>query len=116
MLIQLPRASRNRSRLVRHTLQIRRKLHCGYDPPQIGGDWLKSQQNCDAILIDLYLQLVDLFIIGNQLRIRNARCSDGGRGSLMPDVFRGGGVNGVLGNVGGMIAHAFEAAANKNQI
>jgi hypothetical protein len=34
----------------------------------------------------------------------------------MPDVFRGGGVNGVLGNIGGMIAHAFEAAANKNQV
>jgi len=34
----------------------------------------------------------------------------------MPDVFRCGGVNGILGNVRGMIAHAFEAAANKNQI
>jgi len=34
----------------------------------------------------------------------------------MPDVFRCGGVNGILGNVGGMIAHAFEAAANKNQV
>jgi len=41
---------------------------------------------------------------------------DGGRGSLMPDVFCCCCVNGVLGNVGSMIADAFEAAANKNQI
>ena len=34
----------------------------------------------------------------------------------MPDVFSGGSVNCLFGNIGGVIAHAFEAAANKNQI
>jgi hypothetical protein len=34
----------------------------------------------------------------------------------MPDVFGCGGVNGVLGDVGGVIANAFEATPNENQI
>jgi hypothetical protein len=39
-----------------------------------------------------------------------------GSGSLMPDVFSGSGINCVFGNIGGVIAHAFEATANENQI
>jgi hypothetical protein len=34
----------------------------------------------------------------------------------MPDVFSGSGVNCVFGNIGGVIANAFEATANENQI
>ena len=34
----------------------------------------------------------------------------------MPDVFGRGGVDSVLGDVGGVIADAFETARNKNQI
>src|SRR4029453_4325422 len=45
---------------------------------------------------------------------RAASCR--GRGSLMPDVFSGGSVNCLFGNIRGVIAHAFEATANKNQI
>src|SRR5262249_7539800 len=33
--------------------------------------------------------------------------------SLVPDILRSGGINGVFGNVGSMIAHALEVAANK---
>ena len=40
--------------------------------------------------------------------------SDRSRGSLMPDVFSSGSVNGVLGNVGSMIAHALEMSADKH--
>jgi hypothetical protein len=34
----------------------------------------------------------------------------------MSDVFSGGGVNCLFGNIGGVIAYAFEATANENQI
>jgi len=34
----------------------------------------------------------------------------------MPDVFSGGSVNGILGNIRSMVAHAFEATADKYQI
>ena len=34
----------------------------------------------------------------------------------MSDVLGGGGINCLLGNIGGVIAYAFEATANKNQI
>jgi hypothetical protein len=41
------------------------------------------------------------------------RCgSEGG----MPDIFSSGGINGVFGNVGSVIANALKAAANKDQI
>src|ERR1700758_876755 len=44
------------------------------------------------------------------------RVLDRGRGSLVPDIFGGGCVNCVFGNIGGVVANAFEAAANKNKI
>jgi hypothetical protein len=34
----------------------------------------------------------------------------------MPDVFGSGGINRIFGNIGGVIADALEATANKNQI
>jgi len=34
----------------------------------------------------------------------------------MPDFFSGSGINCLFGNIGGVIAHAFEAMANENQI
>jgi hypothetical protein len=42
--------------------------------------------------------------------------SSRGSGSLMPDVFSRSGINSLFGNIGGMIAHPFEATANENQI
>jgi hypothetical protein len=39
-----------------------------------------------------------------------------GNGSLMPNIFGGSGVNRLFGNIDGVIAHAFEATANENQI
>jgi len=39
-----------------------------------------------------------------------------GSGSLMPNIFSGSGVNRLFGNIDGVIAHAFEATANENQI
>jgi hypothetical protein len=39
-----------------------------------------------------------------------------GSASLMSDVFSGGGVNCLFGNIGGVIADAFQATADKNQI
>jgi hypothetical protein len=39
-----------------------------------------------------------------------------GNGSLMPNIFSGSGVNRLFGNIDGVIAHAFEATANENQI
>src|SRR5207248_3524505 len=53
---------------------------------------------------------------GNHLRICNAPVLARGDQSLVPDVFGCGGINGVLGDVRGVIAHAFEATANKYQI
>jgi hypothetical protein len=34
----------------------------------------------------------------------------------MPNILRGGGVNGLFGNIGRVIADAFEATANENQV
>src|SRR5206468_12761268 len=39
-----------------------------------------------------------------------------GHHRLMPDIFSGGRIDSVFGNISGMIAYAFEATANENQI
>src|SRR4029450_13592968 len=45
------------------------------------------------------------------------RCvSGGGRHALVPDVFRGRSVNGILGNIGCVIADAFESARNQDEV
>src|SRR3954449_3575588 len=45
------------------------------------------------------------------------RCvSDRSRHALVPDVFRNGGVNGILGNVGCVIANPLESARNQNEV
>ena len=41
------------------------QFHCGNDAAQIRRDGLKAQQNIDSVLIDLFLQMVDLFVIGD---------------------------------------------------
>src|SRR6185437_7889099 len=50
-------------RLVGHSFQIRGELHCGNNPAQIGRHRLKTQQQIDSVLVDLLLELIDLFVI-----------------------------------------------------
>ena len=65
MLIQLARASRDVCCLIAESLEVGRKFHGGNDTPQIRRHRLKPQQNRDAILVDLLLELIDLFVISN---------------------------------------------------
>src|SRR6266480_2636843 len=57
-----------------------------------------------------------LSMIGNHLQYAMLAMSGGSLESLMPDIFSRGSVNRILGNVRGMVAHAFEATADENQI
>src|SRR5215208_6645151 len=44
------------------------------------------------------------------------RVSGGGRHTLVPDVFRNGSVNGILGNVGCVITDSFECARDQDKV
>src|SRR6188508_1270966 len=48
---------------------------------------------------------------------RAQRCVlDGGRYALVPDIFRNRGVNGIFGNIGCVIADAFESTRNQDEV
>ena len=36
--------------------------------PEIGGDRLKTEEQIDAILVDLFLELIDLFVVRDGLQ------------------------------------------------
>ena len=57
-------------RLVRHAFEIGRELHRRNDPPQIGRDRLKTQQQIDPILVDLLFELIDFFVVGDRDRAK----------------------------------------------
>jgi hypothetical protein len=67
MLVQLSRSSRDVCCLVGDSLKVGGKFHRGNHPAQIGRYRLEPQQNIHAILIDLFLELIDLFIIGDRV-------------------------------------------------
>src|SRR5436190_1371827 len=71
---------------------------------------------CFALRFGRWPALPASLNISNHLRICNAPVLARGDQSLVPDVFGCGGINGVLGDVRGVIAHPFEATANKYQI
>src|SRR5205085_1226433 len=48
-----------------HALEVRGKFHRRIEAAQIGRNWLKAQQNIHAVLVDLLLHLVDLFVVGD---------------------------------------------------
>ena len=65
MLIQFSRLARDVHGLVAHALEIGGKFHRRNDTAQIGRDRLKTKQDIDAVLVDLFLELIDLFVIGD---------------------------------------------------
>ena len=67
MLIQLSRFARNVHGLICYAFEIRRKFHRRDDPPQIGSDRLKAKQDIDPILVDLFFQLIDFFVIRDRV-------------------------------------------------
>ena len=65
MFVQLSRAPRDVSRLIGDALDIGRKFHRRHYATQIRRDRLKSQQDVHAVLVDLFFQLIDLFVISD---------------------------------------------------
>ena len=51
-------------------LEIRAQFHRRNDPAQIGRDRLKTQQQIDSILVDLFFELIDLFVVGDGNRAK----------------------------------------------
>ena len=65
MLIQLARFAGDVRGLVGDALEIRAQFHRRNHPAKIGRDRLKTQQQFDSILVDLFFQLIDFFVVGN---------------------------------------------------
>ena len=63
MPVQFPRLARNAYRLVAHPLEIGREFHRRNDPAKIRRDRLKAQEQFDPVLVDLLLELIDLFVV-----------------------------------------------------
>ena len=69
-----PYAARSVSRawidngLVGHALQIRTKFHRRHDAAKVGCDRLKTQEEIDALLVDLLLELIDFLVVGDRGR------------------------------------------------
>ena len=70
MFVQLSRAPRDVSRLIGDALDIGRKFHRRHYATQIRRDRLKSQQDVHAVLVDLFFQLIDLFVVGDRVRAK----------------------------------------------
>src|SRR5438270_11786192 len=65
MLVQFSSAPGDVRSLVCHALEVRRKFHRGNDAAQIGRDRLKAQQQIDSVLVHLFFELIDFFIVGD---------------------------------------------------
>ena len=63
MPIQLTRAFRDVRGLIADALDVWRKLNGRNHSPQIRSHWLEAEQNFESVLVDLFLQLIDLLVI-----------------------------------------------------
>jgi hypothetical protein len=68
MPIQLARAFRDVRGLVAHAFDVRRKFNRRNHPPQIRRYWLEAEQNFESVFVDLFFQLIDLFVIRDCVR------------------------------------------------
>jgi hypothetical protein len=67
MPVQFARAFRYVRSLIAYAFDVWRKLDRRNNAPQVRRDRLKPQQDFESILVDLFLQLIDLFVIRDRI-------------------------------------------------
>jgi len=68
--VQFSRLACDAYRLVSEPFEVGGKFHCRNDPPKIRRDRLKPKQEIDSILVDLFLELINLFVVHNRRRAK----------------------------------------------